>query len=136
MVPSVAGMAPGHEHHEGDGGVGWWFGRVAAIVLVLLLANALWPQPVPMAGKESDVTEPDCETAELAVSGMRCNGCVESVTRALEDVDGVESATVDLATGRATVWGSMVDRSALKRAVTALGFEVELVGAESTSAAF
>jgi len=42
-------------------------------------------------------------TITLKVSGMSCRHCVMSVTKALESVDGVISARVDLARGTAVV---------------------------------
>jgi cation transport ATPase len=42
-------------------------------------------------------------TVELAVEEMTCASCVGRVERALKSVPGVETANVNLATGRATV---------------------------------
>ncbi len=42
-------------------------------------------------------------TTTLKVSGMSCGHCVRTVTEALEGVDGVTRADVDLQQGRATV---------------------------------
>ena len=42
-------------------------------------------------------------TLELKVEGMTCDGCVRSVERKLSKVAGVESARVNLGTGRAIV---------------------------------
>lgn len=126
MVPGPETVMTGHQHHgEEAGGVATWFGRGCAILLVLVLVNALWPQPQPFPKeyRMTDVTD-DSDRLELAVTGMRCNGCVESVTRALNDCDGVDDATVDLAGGRAFVTGSGFDPAALAAAVRALGFEV------------
>lgn len=39
----------------------------------------------------------------LNIDGMTCNGCVASVTKILQDVDGVASAEVSLADKRAEV---------------------------------
>jgi copper chaperone CopZ len=39
----------------------------------------------------------------LKVQGMSCGHCVTAVTQALEGVDGVQTAKVDLDAGRATV---------------------------------
>jgi copper chaperone CopZ len=72
----------------------------------------------------------DGNTIELTVTGMRCNGCVESVTRAINECEGVEETSVDLAAGRARVRGSGFDRSSLAEAVRSLGFEVEVIPAE------
>ncbi|MGH7481099.1 MAG: heavy-metal-associated domain-containing protein [Longimicrobiales bacterium] len=40
---------------------------------------------------------------QLKITGMSCDHCVRAVTGALERVDGVESADVDLDRGRAMV---------------------------------
>lgn len=42
-------------------------------------------------------------TATLKVTGMTCGHCVKAVTRALESVDGVRQAKVELGAGRAIV---------------------------------
>lgn len=43
------------------------------------------------------------KTTQLKVTGMNCGACVNHVTKALLGVAGVQSATVDLAAGSATV---------------------------------
>lgn len=42
-------------------------------------------------------------TVTLKVKGMSCDHCVRTVTEALQRVDGVERANVDLKAGRAVV---------------------------------
>jgi copper chaperone CopZ len=42
-------------------------------------------------------------TAIIKISGMSCQHCVRSVTGALQGVDGVKRAEVDLSLGRAVV---------------------------------
>ena len=131
MVPAAISGMEAHEHHGEGGGVGWWIQQASAVLLILLLVNALWPQPQPMGRGDLEMkTMPGVDTIELAVTGMRCNGCVESVTRALNECEGVEDTTVDLAAGRASVCGSGFDRSLLAEKIRALGFEVEVVPAD------
>jgi uncharacterized membrane protein YraQ (UPF0718 family)/copper chaperone CopZ len=125
MIPAAGIVTSDHEHHGEEGGIGWWFGRGSAIALILLMTNALWPQPQPMG--RGDLEMRNIETMELTVNGMRCNGCVESVTRAISECEGVEESTVDLAAGRARISGSGFDRSLLVEAVRSLGFEVEAI---------
>jgi Cu2+-exporting ATPase len=43
------------------------------------------------------------EPRSLKVTGMNCQSCVRHVKQALEGVEGVERADVDLEAGRATV---------------------------------
>jgi len=131
MVPAVVSGSPAHDHHGDTGGVGLWFRRGCAVLLMLLLVNALWPQPQPMGRGDLEMkTMPGGETLELTVTGMRCNGCVESVTRALTECEGVEDATVDLTAGLASVRGIGFDRTVLADKVRALGFEVEVMPAK------
>ncbi len=60
----------------------------------------------------------------LAVSGMTCGGCVESVKRALEKVPGVLSAEVDLTAKRAivTVNSDAITTASLVLAVKVAGY--------------
>ncbi len=57
----------------------------------------------------------------LEVKGMSCDHCSAAVKRALEAVPGVESATVDLGAGSASVAGS-APLEALLEAVSEEGY--------------
>jgi Au+-exporting ATPase len=60
----------------------------------------------------------------LDVEGMTCASCVGRVERALKAVPGVQSASVNLATERADVTGTAVDRALLVKAVEDAGYDV------------
>jgi copper chaperone len=62
----------------------------------------------------------------LAVTGMTCGGCVNSVHKVLTALPGVQSAEVTLTPGQARVVydASRVDRPALVQAVVTAGFGV------------
>jgi Cu+-exporting ATPase len=62
----------------------------------------------------------------LPVEGMTCDHCVTTVRRALEGIDGVRSAKVDLAAGRAEVEAmpGTVDVGRLKDAIEEVGYVV------------
>lgn len=66
-------------------------------------------------------------TMKLKVQGMSCGHCVEAVTRALEGVDGVRRADVDLDAGRAVVEydEARASRAALVGAVMDEGYTAE-----------
>ena len=65
----------------------------------------------------------------LQVEGMMCQHCVAHVKKALEGVEGVEEAVVDLDAKTATAKLSQeVSDEALREAVVEAGYEV--VGAE------
>lgn len=65
-------------------------------------------------------------TEQLSVTDMTCNGCVQSVTRALRTVDGVENVTVSLATATATVQfdEQRISIAELSQAVQRAGYDV------------
>ena len=76
------------------------------------------------------------EVVELGVTGMTCGHCAETVTNALESVDGVDSAEVSVDPGRAEVThDGSVARAVLVAAVAGAGFSVagEAAEEEATS---
>ena len=58
------------------------------------------------------------------VNGMTCDHCVLSVREEVEEVDGVATVDVDLASGRMVVSGAGVDDAAVRSAVEEAGYEV------------
>ena len=63
------------------------------------------------------------QTIELNITGMTCDHCVNAVTGALKDVDGVQDAVVSLDEKRATVTAESVDVAKLIEAVEEEGYE-------------
>ena len=63
---------------------------------------------------------------QLPIEGMTCASCVNRIERFLRQTDGVESATVNLATEIATIryLPEVADRTALVGAVEAAGYDV------------
>jgi hypothetical protein len=121
LVPAATSMAGqgAHDHHEAEGAMPW-FETVCAVALLAVLVNALRPR----RREEGDegMTEAD-HLIELKIDGMRCNGCVTSVQRALSETAGVTEAEVRLEEGRAFIRGSDVSMRDLVEAVGSLGFE-------------
>ena len=64
------------------------------------------------------------ETLELKIQGMRCDGCVKSVTRVLSALPGVHAVEVSLAEGRANVRfdPARTGREAFAQAVERAGY--------------
>ena len=62
----------------------------------------------------------------FGIDGMSCNGCVKTVTQALQSVAGVESAQVSLADARATVRfdDTRTRPETVRQAVIDAGFDV------------
>ena len=70
----------------------------------------------------------------LGIEGMHCASCVGRVERALSAVPGVQQASVNLATERASVQAATpLDAAALVQAVTAIGFAANTI-ADSSAA--
>jgi uncharacterized membrane protein YraQ (UPF0718 family)/copper chaperone CopZ len=123
MVPAAPAMAAGaHSGHLGQGPMPW-FETACAVVLLAVLANALRPRRRMDA--EATVDDETLTTVELKIGGMHCNGCVQSVKRALSEVAGVTEAEVWLDDGKARVRGNGFSTELLLAAVTALGFTAE-----------
>ncbi|SFV06006.1 heavy-metal-associated domain-containing protein [Alicyclobacillus macrosporangiidus] len=66
-------------------------------------------------------------TATITVKGMTCSGCVNSVTKALKDVEGVQEASVDLQGQKATVTFDEAKTTVakLKEAIEDAGYDTE-----------
>ncbi|WP_029420768.1 heavy-metal-associated domain-containing protein [Alicyclobacillus macrosporangiidus] len=66
-------------------------------------------------------------TATITVKGMTCSGCVNSVTKALKGVEGVQEASVDLQGQKATVTfdEAKTNVAKLKEAIEDAGYDTE-----------
>jgi len=63
------------------------------------------------------------ERVEIRVDGMTCGGCASQAKTALENVEGVASASVSYAAGEATVvWNIPPDDSKVVAALKELGY--------------
>lgn len=104
-----------------------WFNIGCSILLGLLLVNALLRRYI----SHDKVRCHDCDIHEsrateeivLTIDGMSCSHCRKHVEQAIREVEGVESANVDLASRRAVVTGR-ASRAAISHAVEKAGFSV------------
>jgi copper chaperone len=61
----------------------------------------------------------------IKIRGMTCNHCVMAVTKALNEIEGVQEVKVDLSKGEATFEEVQpVDMSVVKEGVKKAGYEV------------
>lgn len=102
----------------------------ATIVLGLLLINALvWRYAVKKSDEGSCGCDGSCgfashtQTAVYRVSGMSCNHCRTNVEKAISQIEGVESVSVDLSTETATVTGT-ASEDEIRQAVESIGFKI------------
>ncbi len=125
---------------EGDG----WFEWACTILMILMLVNAIVLPKLGLrkahhchchdehhhdedscsCGCESDEWHSEQNVVKYIVEGMNCNHCRMNAEKALQQVEGVESATVDLASKEAVVKGSATEEQ-LKQAIEAIGFELK-----------
>ena len=62
------------------------------------------------------------EEHKMSVSGMTCNGCVQSLDRAVRELPNVEAVEVRLDPGEVSVFGP-VDENRLRDTIRRAGFE-------------
>lgn len=100
--------------------------RLAILAAGLGLAFVLGPQTAGAQMSGPDVQVPDTADAVVRVRGMACSACARRMKGALEDVDGVDRATVRLE--EQDVLLILVEEEApsektLREAVTSAGYE-------------
>jgi copper chaperone CopZ len=61
------------------------------------------------------------------VVGMSCNSCRLSVMEEVQELAGVESVDVDLATSEVTVHGAELDDSAIQAAIVEAGYQPSVI---------
>jgi Cu+-exporting ATPase len=87
------------------------------------------PTPSPLATAGSPVLPSTSTVAEidLPIAGMTCASCVNRIERFLRRSDGVETASVNLATETATIRyvPAVIGRAALARTIEAAGYELK-----------
>ena len=104
-------------------GAAWMLPALVKTISALALLAVLTAAFFPRLTRQARAPLPDeKKAATISIQGMHCTHCVDSVTRALEECAGVESADVDLKDGKAVVHGQDFDVDALRRAVEELGY--------------
>ena len=111
-----------------------WFEWLCTGVLVLLLLNVLRMRLMHKSAcscghEHGHEHRHHCHchlaTKTYTVKGMTCNHCRANTEKVIRTVKGVESVSVDLSTGIATVTGDDIDDTAIREAVESIGFTLE-----------
>lgn len=110
-MPMTAGEAHCHLH------IGLFSG-ICSVILVILLINALIKRYSP----EKSVKMENGQTT-IIVKGMTCGHCKAMVEKNLSKLPGVESVTVDLASGETKIKGNP-DAAAVQEVIEDLGFSI------------
>lgn len=97
------------------------FNMICTAVLLVLLSVAMFLR----FRQNRKCTDEACVNDEhiYKVEGLRCNRCRENAEKAIASIPGVESVSIDLASGDALVKGKF-DEESMTKAVEALGFKV------------
>lgn len=104
-----------------------WVNHASAILLLLVLAYALWPQRKGAPRMDMELHD-DQEQAVLDVQGMDCEHCASSVKNALTAQPGVSNVQVDLGSGTATIVGRGFDLEKLIGAIAQAGYKAKKYG--------
>jgi len=120
----------GHHEHQPPGGEWTRHGWALALLAVMIISSKPLARLINRNREPPDEGHADARRASqqlnLAVAGMTCSHCAESVRRALTECGGVSSVEVDLARGRAVVTGDGFDQKQLAAAVAELGYAATL----------
>jgi len=107
---------------------------IISLAAVLAGCGGTTEQATPPAGGEAAVAPPpETATVALAVTGMHCEGCAETITRALVNQPGVVQAAVTYQTGNGEVKYDVrqVRPEDLIRVIEKLGYGATPVKAET-----
>lgn len=81
----------------------------------------------PRDGRKVGVTASESlPSQQLRIQGISCGGCVKAIEKAIFTVPGVEEASVDFATGVATVWGDVASDKVIE-AINQKGYEAAVI---------
>lgn len=116
--------------HNGEGGASW-INYTCTAILCLLYLNILWKHfrhPHSHSHCEEHSHNNSLNTTnnmiEFHIKGMNCSHCSANATKALRSLAGVTDATVELATGKAQVFGE-TSFEAIQEVLGSLGFTAE-----------
>ncbi len=105
------------------------FDHVLGAVLVGIILFSLLPRRVRAraADQARESTGQSRSRVTLEVQGMKCSHCSDAVTRALREIEGVQSADVDLGSGRVSVQGKGLAPERLRETIDRLGYQAQVI---------
>lgn len=100
-----------------------WFDTTCSALLVLLLGGCAWRTLARKRNVKQNIKSKGM-TKEFKITGMNCMHCRATAEKAISEVPGVETVSVDLGSGIAVVTGE-ADDGKIKEAVRNAGFDVK-----------
>ncbi len=101
----------------------FWFKSLCSVIMLGILFYSFI---VKSHVKEIPALDEGKERITIQISGMTCSHCVESVSRAIGELKGVEDVVVDLKSGKVVITGLELNINAIKLAVEELGYRVDV----------
>jgi uncharacterized protein len=105
-----------------------WLKAGSAITLAILLVNGYIQKYLI----KKDMNDQNQKTAfdpakirTIYVEGMTCNHCRANVENSVKSGKGVESVSVDLATGKVDISGSEIDLAEIRKGIESIGYSVK-----------
>ena len=108
----------GHDHEHNN-----WWSIASGIVLTIMILNFALQDAMRVFKKYSHRAAADEDLTQIQIEGMTCNGCVGKLETELQKNAGVDSVSIELKSGLATMVGSP-DLEEIHSVVRKLGFEV------------
>lgn len=108
-----------HEHQN------WWSVASALILLAMILSFTV--RDVSRWWRTRKMKSSEVPRIEIAILGMTCGGCVDRIESAIKKSRGVESVSVELKSGLATIVGQP-NPDEIKRVIRSLGFKIAADG--------
>ncbi len=95
------------------------------------------PVAPPQVLQSEPIIPVDTNSVTLEIEGMTCASCVNRIERKLKKVEGVQEASVNLATERGTVKydPALIEVGGLVKAIEAAGYKARTYGEEATATA-
>ena len=104
-----------HEHQN-------WWSVASALILSAMIVGFAWSDCLRWWRKRK-MKSTTAPKIEISIHGMTCGGCVDRIESALKNSEGVESVSVELKSGLATIAGApQLDE--IKRLIRSLGFQI------------
>lgn len=124
LIDTAGAASAEHADHHQESGSWWWIQQLSAAGLLLVMGYGVWPRRSANLDSDDAPADGGADVMDLKVKGMTCNGCAQSLSRTLANMEGVSKVDVRLQEGVARLEGSRIEGGAILEAVASLGFEV------------
>jgi uncharacterized protein len=109
-----------------------WLEMTMGILLTGLIVHALFRKYLLKYFRKSTVTEsinyqinPAMKNINIIVKGMTCNHCKATVENKIINLEGIDTAEVDLVSGKVALSGENIDLDIIKEKVDSLGYKFD-----------